>query len=213
MPKSYQEGCLAAHALDLIGDRWALLVVRELMLGPKRFGAIRAGVPGIATNMLAQRLVEMEAAGLLTHEMLPQPAAVAAYRLTEAGAGLWPVIAALCQWGARQPGHDPQRFISPTALMLSMRAMANPAGSTVRAGFVMGDEAFAVALGQGRYEVARSENPGGGPVFHGDANALAVLVYGRAPVREAVERGLGRVVGDMAAAQAFVDRFSLTGAP
>ena len=114
MPRTYGEGCVAAHALDLIGDRWALLIVRELMLGPKRFGAIRAGVPGIATNMLAQRLVDMEAAGLLMQEVLPPPASILAYRLTAAGEGLWPVIAALCQWGARQPGHDPRRFISPT---------------------------------------------------------------------------------------------------
>lgn len=74
--KGYNEGCLAAHALDLIGDRWALLVLRELMLGPKRFGALQAGLPGIATNVLTQRLADLERTGLLTRRTLPPPASV-----------------------------------------------------------------------------------------------------------------------------------------
>lgn len=209
MARSYDEGCLAAHALDLIGDRWALLIVRELMLGSKRFGAIRVGVPGIATNMLTQRLVDMEAAGLLVQEVLPPPASVPAYRLTAAGEGLWPVIAALCQWGARQPGHDPRRFISPTGLMLSMRALADRAGPVAEAGFAFGDERFEVRLGEGCYEVVRAAKPGRGLVFHGEANGIAAIVYGRAPVAEALRKGLGQVEGDLGAAQAFVDRFNL----
>ncbi|MCB2137748.1 MAG: helix-turn-helix transcriptional regulator, partial [Rhodobacteraceae bacterium] len=125
MPKSYNDGCLLAHALDLIGDRWVLLIVRELMLGPKRFGAIRAGLPAIATNILTQRLEEMTAAGLIVHKVLPPPATVPVYDLTPAGLALLPVVEALCHWGGRQPGHDPRRFISPTALMLSMRAVGS----------------------------------------------------------------------------------------
>lgn len=207
--KSYNEGCLAAHALDLIGDRWALLVVRELMLGPKRFGAIRAGVPGIATNMLAQRLDDMVATGLVRHEMLPPPASVAVYRLTPAGEDLWPVIAALCHWGARQPGHDPSRFISPTALMLSMRAMADRQGPAVAAAFVMEDEAFDVRLGEGGYDVRRTARPNGAVRFYGTTNGLAAIIYGRTPVAEAVAAGRGRIEGDLAAAQGFVDRFRL----
>ena len=129
--------------------------------------------------------------------------------LTAAGEGLWPVIAALCQWGARQPGHDPRRFISPTGLMLSMRALADRAGPVAEAGFAFGDERFEVRLGQGCYEVVRAAKPGRGPVFHGEANGIAAIVYGRAPVAEALRKGLGQVEGDLGAAQAFVDRFNL----
>lgn len=209
MPRSYDEGCLAAHALDVIGDRWALLIVRELMLGPKRFAAIKAGVPGIATNMLAERLQSMLAAGLVTHRTLPAPASVQVYGLTPAGEDLWPVIAALCVWGARQPGHDPRRFISPTALMLSMKAMGDAEGAPVAAGFVMGQEAFEVRLGAGRYDVVRTPAPACGPVFHGTANGLAGVIYGPAPVAGAVAAGLAQIGGNLGAAQVFVDRFRL----
>jgi DNA-binding HxlR family transcriptional regulator len=205
MHRTYGEGCLAAHALDLVGDRWSLLIVRELMLGPKRFGAIRAGVPGIATNMLARRLADLTAAGIVEETVLPAPASVAAYALTRAGEALWPVIESLCRWGLCQPGHDPRRFISPTALMLSMRVTGSREGPVAGAGFVMGDEVFDVELGAGRYAVRRVARPGHGPLFRGPANALAGLIYGPRPLAEAA----GMVEGDLAAAQAFADRFSL----
>ncbi|WP_284164015.1 helix-turn-helix domain-containing protein [Frigidibacter sp. SD6-1] len=211
MPKSYGEGCLAAHALDLIGDRWTLLIARELMLGPKRFGAIRAGVPGIATNMLSQRLEEMVAAGLLVRETLAPPASVVVYGLTDAGEGLWPILKALCDWGVRQPGHDPTLFISPTALMLSMRAMADRGGQPMTAGFAMEEERFEVRLGGGAYSVRRVAAPGRELCFHGHANGLAAMIYGARPVAEAIAAGLGRVEGDPSWAQRFVDRFSLPG--
>ena len=209
LARTYGEGCIAAHALDLIGDRWTLLIARELMLGAKRFGAIRAGVPGIATNMLAQRLEEMAAAGLVTRATLPPPASVMVYGLTEAGEGLWPILKALCDWGVRQPGHDPRLFISPTALMLSMRAMADRSGMPMTAGFAMEEERFDVRLGGGDYSVRRVVRPDGDLRFHGTANGLAALVYGRAGVGEAVAAGLGRVEGDLGMAQQFVDRFRL----
>ena len=97
--RSYEEGCIAAHALDLVGDRWALLIVRELMLGPRRFGALRRGLPGISANILTRRLTGLEDAGLLLRRTLPPPADLAVYELTAAGLALWPVLRALCLWG------------------------------------------------------------------------------------------------------------------
>ena len=91
----YKEGCLAAHALDLLGDRWALLVIRELMLGSKRFQLLRAGMPGLSASVLTQRLASLEAAGLVRRRTLPEPAAVQVYDLTEPGRATWPVIEAL----------------------------------------------------------------------------------------------------------------------
>src|SRR5690349_23072333 len=99
--RSYEDGCAAAHALDLIGERWALLVVRELVLGPKRFTDLRAGLPGISPNVLTQRLEELEAAAIVQRRKLPPPASAWVYELTDWGLELESVIMALGRWGAR----------------------------------------------------------------------------------------------------------------
>lgn len=212
VPRSvYEEGCIAAHALDLLGDRWALLVIRELMLGAKRFQAIRAGLPGVSASVLTQRLEGLEAGGVLRRVALPDPAGVQAYELTDQGLGVWPVLAALCAVGARLPGHDPTRFISPTALMLSMRvtAEAGRAGAeTIRAGFDMGRESFAGRVARGGWRVVRGA-PEGDLRFEGTANALAAAVYGPRPLAELVAAGAIGFSGDPALGQRFVDRFSL----
>lgn len=208
--KTYGEGCLAAHALDLIGDRWALLIARELMLGPKRFGLIRAGLPGIATNMLARRLEEMEAAGLLTHRTLPAPANAPVYELTAHGLGLRPVLLALCQWGVAVPGHDHRLPISPTSLMLSMESMLRPGpGEVLHAGFDMGAEIFSTTLTGAGMHTRRSDRPEGEAVFRGPANAMAIAVYGPAPLAQLVAQGLIGFDGNEALGQAVIDRFRL----
>ena len=101
--RSYQDGCAVAHALDFIGERWAPLVVRELLLGPKRFTDLRAGPPGVSPNVLAQRLRELEGAGIVRRRKLPRPAASRVYELTEWGKELEQVIISLGRWGARSP--------------------------------------------------------------------------------------------------------------
>ena len=98
---SYDDGCAAAHALDLVGDRWALIVVRELVLGPKRFADLRADVPGISPSVLAQRLRELEEAGVVVHDELPPPARVNVYDLTPWGRELEEVLQVLGRWGSR----------------------------------------------------------------------------------------------------------------
>src|SRR3954447_23862520 len=98
--RTYGDRCGIARALDAVGERWALLVVRELLLGPKRFTDLRAGLPGASPNVLAQRLRELEAAGVVERQTLPPPAAAQVYALTARGAALEPVILALGRWGA-----------------------------------------------------------------------------------------------------------------
>ena len=208
--KTYGEGCLAAHALDLIGDRWALLIARELMLGPKRFGLIRAGLPGIATNMLARRLEDMESAGLLVRRTLPAPANVPVYELTAHGLGLRPVLLALCRWGVAVPGHDHRLPISPTSLMLSMESMLRPGpGETLRAGFDMGAEIFSATLSGAAMHTSRSDRAQGEAIFHGTPNAMAIAVYGPTPLAQLVAQGLIGFDGDPELGQAVVDRFRL----
>ena len=104
MSKRYEQYCPVAHALDLVGDRWALLVVRELMHGPKRYTDLVDGLPGIGTNILAARLRDLEEAGVLRRRTLPPPAASKVYELTDYGRGLRPVIRELALWGARSLG-------------------------------------------------------------------------------------------------------------
>src|SRR3954471_8869036 len=101
--RTYGQGCGTAHALDLVGDRWALLVVRELVLGPKRFTDLRAGLPGLGPDVLSQRLRDLEAAGIVERRTLAPPAAAKVYALTPRGAELEPVVLALGRWGSVAP--------------------------------------------------------------------------------------------------------------
>lgn len=211
-PRSiYDEGCLAAHALDFLGDRWALLVTRELMLGPKRFALIRSGLPGISASVLTRRLEGLEAAGLVHRLTLPDPAGVQVYGLTALGRGVRPVLDALCRFGAVAPGHDPEKFISPTALMLSMAAMIDRRAAKAvagSAGFDLGRESFRGRIERGRWEVERGAAEGE-IVFAGSANALAPVVYGARPLAHWLGVGTIGFRGDPAAGQRFVDLFRL----
>src|SRR3712207_6280268 len=114
--RSYDDACGAAHALDLVGERWALLVMRELMLGPKRFSDLRADLPGISANVLTQRLEGLEASGVLVRRRLPPPASVQVYELTPWGYESEPIFQALGRWAARSPQHDPSLPLSAVSL-------------------------------------------------------------------------------------------------
>ena len=209
--RSYDEGCIAAHALDLIGDRWALLIVRELMLGPRRFNALREGLRGISANVLTVRLGELEAAGVVLREEMPSPAAITVYALTASGQALWPVIRALCKWGAEKEGHDPNLFISPAALMLSMRAMCarDRAKDHVVNVFAAG-EPFSIRTSANHYVLRRGLDLTARLTFEGGTNALASAIYGPLPLAQTAQ-GLIRFEGDVGEGQAFVNLFSLRG--
>ncbi|HQU68394.1 MAG TPA: helix-turn-helix domain-containing protein [Albidovulum sp.] len=207
----HEEGCIAAHALDILGERWTFLVMRELMFGPKRFGLIRAGLPGISASVLTQRLEGLEASGIVRRMLLPKPAEVQVYALTDVGLAARPVIEALCRWGVRMPGHDPTKFISPTSLMFSMMVMVDEdaaRGLAVQAGFDLGRESFRGALVAGRWQV----EPGpaeGDLVFAGSPNALAPVIYGPQPLAHWSGSETVRFSGDPALGQRFIDLFSL----
>ncbi len=213
-PRSvYEEGCIAAHALDLLGDRWAILVIRELIFGPKRFQLIRAGLPGISASVLTQRLEGLEAGGVLTRIALPDPADVHVYELTRLGQAARPVIDALCHFGARLPGHDPAKYVSPSALMLSMAAMIDRKAAreeAISAGFDLGRESFRGALVRGQWRPERGPAEGD-LVFEGSPNALARVIYGKAPFCHWMGSDLVTVRGDPEVGQRFVDLFRLAG--
>ncbi|MEQ8896358.1 MAG: helix-turn-helix domain-containing protein [Roseovarius sp.] len=201
----YDEGCLAAHALNLIGDRWALLVVRELMFAPKRFQMIRAGVPGVTASVLTGRLSQLGEAGVVAHD-----ARLGSYSLTDAGRGVLPVLEALCRWALMVPGHDPGRFISPSALMISMGVNLLPErAADAVAGFDFGGEAFEMRVENGAVRTEAVTAPEAPFVLTGNGNGMASAVYGRLPLAELVENGRVSVAGEAAAAQQFVDMFGL----
>jgi DNA-binding HxlR family transcriptional regulator len=203
----YDEGCLAAHALNLIGDRWALLVVRELMFAPKRFQMIRAGLPGITASVLTGRLAQLEQAGVVHHDER-----LGIYSLTEAGRGLLPVLEALCRWALTVPGHDPSRFISPSALMISMGVNLVPDlahGREALAGFDFESEAFEMRLADGILQTTPISRPDTPFVLRGNGNALAAAVYGALPLEMLVSQGRIEVVGDIVAAEEFTSLFRL----
>lgn len=207
----YDEGCLGAHALNLIGDRWALLVVRELIFAPKRFQMLRAGMPGITASVLNLRLTQLREAGVVRHDER-----LGVYSLTEAGRGLLPVLEALCRWALTVPGHDPSRFISPSALMISMgvNLMRDRArGHEALAGFDFGREAFEMRLAGGRLSTAAVARPDAPFILTGSGNAMAAAVYGTAPLPLLIAKGFIGAEGDVPAAQAFVDLFRLERRP
>lgn len=211
--RRYDDACGAAHALDLLGERWALLVVRELMLGPKRFGSLRAGLPGISANVLTQRLEGLEAAGVLRRRRLPPPASTQVYELTEWGYEAEPIFQALGRWAARSPSHDPTLPFSAASLFLSFRTMfdPSPAGDAdVRVGFRVEGESVLVRVRDGELTFARDDAlEGAAVVFTGAATTMVAAVYGGRPLDALIEAGALAVEGDRAVAERFITWFNL----
>jgi DNA-binding HxlR family transcriptional regulator len=211
-PRRYEDACGAAHALDLVGERWALLVMRELMLGPKRFSDLRASLPGISANVLTQRLEGLEAAGILKRRRLPPPAAGHVYELTPWGYESEPIFQALGRWAARSPKHDPGLPLSAVSLCLSFRTMIDPArarGLKARVGLRIGAETFLARLSNGRIEIARGGLDKADVVFTGTAPAVAAAVYGGQPLDRLEAEGVLSLEGDRALAKRFVTLFPL----
>jgi DNA-binding HxlR family transcriptional regulator len=210
--RRYEDACGAAHALDLVGERWALLVMRELMLGPKRFSDLRADLPGISANILTQRLEGLEAAGVIARRKLPPPAAAQVYELTAWGYESEPIFQTLGRWAARSPEHDPSLPLSAVSLFLSFRTMLDPhraRGMRARIGFRIGAETYLARLAGGRIEAARGPLEGADVLFTGTASAIAAAVYGGQPLRTLIADGALSVEGDRALAERFVTLFPL----
>ncbi len=208
----YEDACGAAHALDLVGERWALLVVRELMWGPKRFSDLRSGLPGISANVLTQRLAGLEAAGVLVRRRLPPPAGTQVYELTAWGYESEPIFQALGRWAARSPAHDPTLPFSAASLLLSLRTMLDPrraGGIDARIGFRLGAETFLGHIADSRIEIARVALDEADVIFTGTPPVLAGAIYGGQTLDALEEAGALRVEGDRTLAERFVTLFPL----
>jgi DNA-binding HxlR family transcriptional regulator len=210
--RTYDDACAAAHALDLVGERWALLVMRELMMGPKRFSDLRSSLPGISANVLTQRLEGLEAAGVLTKRKLPPPVSAQVYELTPWGYESEPIFQALGRWAARSPSHDPTLPFSAASLLLSLRTMLDPvrsAGLDAKIGLILGEETFVGHLAGGEIEIARADPGGSDVIFEGEPRVIAGAIYGGQPLDGLEAAGVLRISGDRALAERFVTLFPL----
>lgn len=210
--RSYDDSCGTAHALDLIGERWALLVMRELMLGPRRFSDLKAQLPGISANVLTQRLEGLEAAGIVRRTRLAPPASVQVYELTEWGLEAEPILLHMGMWGARSPRFDPSLYFSPASLMLSLRAKFDPgrAGNAdIAFSMRFNGESYTVAVKGGRLTTARGAPERADATLSGEPAALIDLFYVKTPLE--VLEGQGRLVveGDRAALLRFADLWEM----
>ncbi len=210
--RTYCDGCAAAHALDLVGERWALLVVRELLLGPKRFTDLRAGLPNVSPNVLAQRLRELERAGVVRRRKLAPPAASRVYELTDWGLELEPVITQLGRWGARSPSRPRDATLGVDSLILSFRTMFDPrAADGLSASYELhlDEDVFRVEVSDGRFEIARGEAKRPDATIEADSATLATLVYEGRDLAEALRSGDVRIEGDESAVERFLTLFPL----
>lgn len=210
--RTYEDGCAAAHGLDLVGERWALLVARELMLGPKRFTDLRAGLPGISPNVLTERLEELERVSILKRRKLPPPAATWVYELTEWGRELEPVLMALGRWAARSPVLPMGNSINGDALLLSFRTMFDPSraeGFEAELEFRMGEAAYNAKFGEGEAHFQPGNALAPDVVVETDPNTLAGVVYGGLRIPDAIKSGNIRVEGDRNVLKRFATLFPM----
>ncbi len=189
-----------------------MLVMRELMMGPRRFGDLRASLPSISANVLTQRLEGLEAAHIVQRRKLAPPASVQVYDLTDWGREAEPVLLALGKWGVRSPMHDPTLPLSPVALMLSFRAKFDTAkakGMDVMIGFRFGEEAFSVSVRKGVLATERGEATDADVDVAGSPMAVAGLIYGKVPLKELERQGALGVKGERAALMRFADHYEM----
>jgi DNA-binding HxlR family transcriptional regulator len=207
--RTYGDPCGIARALDLVGERWALLVVRELLLGPKRFTDLRAGLTHVGPDMLAQRLRELEQAGVVQRAKLPPPAGARVYELTPWGRQLEPVVLALGRWGSQAPFPPESGELGVDAMVLALKTVFNPA----RAGRLCGetfelrldDTPFALRVGETTLHASRGSATDPVAVITTEPGILQQVLWHDRPVRAG---GL-EIGGDRRAAERFLALFPI----
>jgi DNA-binding HxlR family transcriptional regulator len=207
--RTYDDPCGVARALDVIGERWALLVVRELLLGPKRFGALSSGLPGMSQNVLSQRLRELQDAGIVRRRTFGPPASSHGYELTERGRELEPVLLALARWGSRVAVSSAAE-LSVDALMLALQTTFDPRGAgslQARLELRIGDDCFCAEIGSGRFAVSRGNAGQADAILTTGAATLRALVFGDGTIADAVGDGDLRIDGDRRVVARFIRCF------
>jgi DNA-binding HxlR family transcriptional regulator len=195
--RSYGDACTIARALDVLGERWALLVVRELLLGPQRFSDLRRALPGASSNMLTDRLRELETNGVVARRRLPPPAASGVYELTAAGRELEPVLLALGTWGSRFPAPAPGH-LSATSVLLYLRGSRSPDPRAVYR-IDLDDQVWTVRTVDACLTVEPGPPATPDAVLRTDPATLNALLGDPAVLTPAIKAGRAEVGGDEAA--------------
>jgi DNA-binding HxlR family transcriptional regulator/putative sterol carrier protein len=201
--KHFDQYCPMAHALSLVGERWSLLIVRDLLHGPKRYTDLAQTLPGIGTNILAARLRDLEECGVVQKRKLPPPAASTVYELTEYGKGLDEAMWALARWGARSlgpPGPDDELY--PEWGVNALPALFNPdeaRGLTETYVLNIDGDAFTARIEAGALDAQVGAAEDADVVVETDMNTFFRLASGELPLSEAAKSGQARVEGDKAA--------------
>jgi len=208
--KSYGEGCALARGLDVVGERWTLLLVRELLIGPKRFTDLEAGLPGISSTLLGERLRQLDGLGIVTRRRLRPPAASIVYELTAKGRSLDEAIYALARWGTKH-GRDrrPEDAVNPEWAVLAVRSALRPeALRTLKATYELrldGDEPLVAHVAQGAVSIVDRPGETADVVMSLDARTLMDLAVDRTTIDAALAAGILGVDGDLAVARELVD--------
>jgi DNA-binding HxlR family transcriptional regulator/putative sterol carrier protein len=208
--RKYDDPCGIARALDVIGDRWALLVVRELVFGPKRFLQLRAGLRTVSPNVLSQRLRDLEAAGVVRQDELAPPADVTVYELTERGRALEPVLLELGRWGSQEP-ITTSRELTPDALLVALKTAFDPSAATaegkVSYELNIDGKRFTVVVSGGGVAISRGPSDHPAATFSGDVATMRAVAFGREPIGTAEMAGRLEVTGDRELAERFTRMF------
>lgn len=209
----YGDACGTAFGLEILGERWAMLIVRELLLGPRRFSDLREVLPGISAKVLTERLENLAGWGVLTRSKLPPPASVQVYELTEWGYAAEVPIMELGRWAARSLHHNPHLPLSSVSLMTSMKTMQLPVlaeAPDMRIGMQVGEEEFVVTITDGLFNAERARIENCAAVLRSPgAPPIAGALYADIPL-DALESEAGLVVeGDRKLVERFVRLFGL----
>jgi DNA-binding HxlR family transcriptional regulator len=193
--RSYRDSCGIARALDVIGERWALLVVRELLLAPRRFSELRQALPNVSSNVLADRLRELEGNGVVR-----RAAESTEYELTERGRELEPILLALGEWGVAAPQPEPPTALSATSVLIFLRGAArpDPAAPPAVCRLEMGGRVWTLRLAAGRVEVQAGETATADASLRAEPKMLSALLEDAESLEAASQDGSVAVVGDVA---------------
>ena len=212
--RTYGDPCGIARGLDVIGDRWALLVARELLLGPKRFTDLRDGLPSLGPDVLSQRLRELEHAGVIRRARLAPPAASQVYELTDWGRELEPVLLALGRWGSRAPFPAEGGSLGRDAFVIALKTMFRPAAAdglhrSLDGSYelVVGGRPFELTLSDGRLRAAHGRAEAPLARIEAEPNALAAVLWHDQPLDEAIRAGQITVAGERNLITRFLELF------
>jgi DNA-binding HxlR family transcriptional regulator/putative sterol carrier protein len=211
--RTYGDACGVARALDVVGERWALMIVRELLLGPKRFTDLRVGLPGVSPDVLAQRLRELEQADVVARRKLPPPAAAQVYELTAKGRALETVIMELGRWGGANAYEPlPDMGMSLDSHVISLQALFAPAlaeGLRARVDLRLGDQRFKAEVADGAFTVVRGAHAEPDATITAEAGDFLALVRGVLDLDAALAAGRVTIDGDVDLVRRFLTLFPL----